>query len=310
MRNGSLRKGYAVGLASAVTVLVAACGGSESLGLSGAEREALESDPRVVRLTRIGERADTLLVPSTHLQYSLRALGESVSDRTVESMRCSSTRCSGSEGTDLSVEDLFDPSVDTYLTDVELGSREGFDTARSQVRFSLEDSIPDTEITRFPAGTEYGLWGEYGYAALAVVEGGFRGTFEGISFEGDVAVATAAAVGDATGVNPYGTGSAAWHGIAEAASTRTFERREGTAVISIPDLSRPRVSVAVEIEGYAIGSAAWTDMLVSNGRYGAGRVGTDHLVGDFHGPGHQETYGVFDTGAYVGAFGAKRAEGG
>ncbi len=28
--------------------------------------------------------------------------------------------------------------------------------------------------------------------------------------------------------------------------------------------------------------------------------------GRFHGPGHEEAWGVFDTGAFVGAFGARR----
>ena len=30
------------------------------------------------------------------------------------------------------------------------------------------------------------------------------------------------------------------------------------------------------------------------------------MAGNFHGSAHEEAYGVFDTGAYVGAFGAMR----
>ena len=40
--------------------------------------------------------------------------------------------------------------------------------------------------------------------------------------------------------------------------------------------------------------------------FAAGTAGSDYLTGNFHGPDHEEAYGVFDTGAYVGAFGAKR----
>lgn len=41
-------------------------------------------------------------------------------------------------------------------------------------------------------------------------------------------------------------------------------------------------------------------------RRNTGAAGTDRIDGRFHGPGHGEAFGTFDTGAYVGAFGAKR----
>ena len=43
-----------------------------------------------------------------------------------------------------------------------------------------------------------------------------------------------------------------------------------------------------------------------NGRFETGAAGVDRLIGNFHGPRHEEAYGAFDTGAYVGAFGALR----
>ena len=103
-----------------------------------------------------------------------------------------------------------------------------------------------------------------------------------------------------------GFGGAAWHGISEAVSTLHLERRHGTATISIADLSRPRVAVDIDIAGYQIGSSSWNSIPVYQGRYSTGRYGYDLLVGDFYGPGHQETYGTFDTGTYVGSFGALR----
>ena len=47
-------------------------------------------------------------------------------------------------------------------------------------------------------------------------------------------------------------------------------------------------------------------MPLSAGRFTAGRPGGGWLRGDFHGPDHEEAWGVFDTTDYIGAFGAKR----
>ncbi|MCY4602572.1 MAG: hypothetical protein OXF27_21935 [Acidobacteria bacterium] len=38
----------------------------------------------------------------------------------------------------------------------------------------------------------------------------------------------------------------------------------------------------------------------------SGTAGSDRIEGRLHGPAHEEAWGVFDTGAYIGAFGAKR----
>ena len=56
------------------------------------------------------------------------------------------------------------------------------------------------------------------------------------------------------------------------------------------------------------GSAAWRGMPLSAGAFDKGTAGTDRQSGRFHGPGHAEAFGTFDTGAYVGAFGAKRQQ--
>jgi len=64
--------------------------------------------------------------------------------------------------------------------------------------------------------------------------------------------------------------------------------------------------VEIDVPGFAIDSPAWADMPLVDGGFASGSSGTDRLEGNFHGPDHSETYGVFDTGAYVGAFGAKR----
>ena len=243
---------------------------------------------------------------SLHLRYSLSAQGETVSDRLVQNMSCAGARCVAEDATEITVQDLIDPSVDIGLTEVNLGSRGGFDTVTARGGFEDSNSIESVTVTAAPTANSYGFWGEYGFAAVQIANGPLSGQIQGISFSGDFGSAAAYAVGDATGTNPTGMGSATWRGIAEAASTRTFERRQGTATVTIADLSQPRVGVEIDVSGYEIGAPAWADMPLAGGRFASGTVGSNYLEGNFHGPGHDETYGVFDTGPYVGVFGAKR----
>ena len=74
----------------------------------------------------------------------------------------------------------------------------------------------------------------------------------------------------------------------------------------LADLSRPRVEVAIDVPGHGIGAPGWADMPLSNGGFSSGTAGTDYLGGNFHGAGHEEAWGVFETANYLGAFGAKR----
>ena len=141
---------------------------------------------------------------------------------------------------------------------------------------------------------------------VATSRGDLSGRYDGVSFSGRMSTATSLVAGEASGTNPVGIGGASWEGLAEAASLRSYTRRQGTARISIADLSNPMVDVDVRIDGRSIGSSAWNDIPLDRGNYGAGSVGRDYLRGKFHGPNHEETYGVFDTGTWIGAFGAKR----
>ena len=290
-------------------LFLSACGGGggSGSGLSDEELDRVRSDPRVVRLGGILERADTLLLPSVRLNYSLSAQGQTLSDRLVERFSCSGARCVGQDGTVVTVADLLDPDTDIDLTEVTLGSRSGFDTVTTAAKFDTSSSVQGVTVTDFPSASSYGFWGTYGFAAVEIGDGGLAGRSQGVSFTGNMSWAGAYVVGDAAGTNPGGIGSATWRGIAEAASTRTFQRRQGTATVTIADLSRPRVGVDIDITGFPIGSPAWSDMRLARGHFATGSVGTDRLEGNFHGPDHSETYGTFDTGAYVGAFGAKRA---
>ena len=298
----------------APALMLAACdGGGGSPTPPDGELDRLRSDPKIVRLEGIIQRSDTLLIPSNHFHYTITAEGETVSERLVERTSCAGSRCVGEDGTETTVGDLIDfedPFADIGSTAVNLGSRSGFDTITATGNLDIEaDVSADAADFRLAADLNvdnYGFWGEHGFAAVQLLAASLSGQAEGTPYHGKASYAAAFAVGDATGTNPVGMGSATWRGIAEAASTRTFERRQGAATVTIADLSRPRVSVGIDVPGYAIDASAWADMPLAGGRFASGTTGRDYLEGNFHGPDHGETYGVFDTGAYIGVFGAKR----
>ena len=155
----------------------------------------------------------------------------------------------------------------------------------------------------------YGFWGKYGWAAVEIGTGGLSAEAGGQTWTGSFTAAHAWAAGEPTGSNPSGTGSATWRGIAEAARTADFRRFPGAAELRIADLSRPLVDVDIDLDDGGDGVALeWRGMALSAGAFDKGAAGTDRLSGRFHGPGHAEAFGTFDTGAYVGAFGAKRQQ--
>lgn len=120
--------------------------------------------------------------------------------------------------------------------------------------------------------------------------------------QADFTAALAYVAGDATGANPAGMGSVTWHGIAEAVETRTYRSRFGTATVTIPDLSRPSVDVDITLAGRRIGPAAWRGIPALRDR----RERTRPPRWGFSPPGAPGDPWVFDTGAYVGAYGATR----
>lgn len=295
----------------ALALMLAACGGGSGSSTPADELDRLRSDPRIVRLEGIVESSDTLLVPGNHVHYTITVQGQTVSERLVERLSCSGRRCVAEDGTQTTVTDLIDfeePFADIGSTEVVLGSRSGFDTIAStgNLDFEISADAADVSLSTDFTVKSYGFWGEHGFAAVQLLAAPLSGRVEGTPYDGKASYAAAFAVGDAAGTNPAGMGSATWKGIAEAASTRTFERRHGTATVTIAELSRPRVSVGIDVPGYPIDAPAWTDIPLAGGRFASGTAGREYVEGNFHGPGHGETYGVFDTGAYIGVFGAKR----
>ena len=297
---------------AAAGVLTACGGGGSGPGITAGELEELRSDPRVVRLAGIMETADTLLIPSTHIWSSFTAQGETIIDREEEGYSCIGSRCVGnSSGEVISLDDFANPgtSADVIVTKASLGSQAGFDTMayRAGIPVSSAEN-DDIAISGDLSADFYGAWGRHGAAILAVADAPFTGSYRGIPFTGDLRQAVPHVAGSAAGTNPAGTGSARWTGVAEAASTLNFQRRQGTVMLTIADLSRPRVGVDIDIGGHDIGAPGWSDIPVTGGNFETGTIGRDYVEGNFHGADHSEAYGVFDTGPYVGAFGARQAQ--
>ena len=270
-----------------------------------------ERAPGLTRLDGILEAADTLLMTGTYARWSLAAAegGETFSGEPVWTVTCEGARCTAADGTVTALRDLAGASEEA---EAELGMRDGFDTSAGTSVFEAAETaeatetVPGATVTASPEAMSWGLWGEHGFAAVVLTRGPLSAELGEDALAGDFASATAYALGAVSGSNPEGKGSATWRGIAEAVSTATFERFRGTATVTITDLSLPRVGVAIDVPGREIGAPGWADMALTDGRFVSGTAGADYLGGAFHGPAHEEVWGVFDTEDHIGAFGAKR----
>ena len=243
-----------------------------------------------------------LLVSRLHFNYTLVGGSLEIEDADEVMLSCADsgapTGCgtddlrefSGRDGT--GTRDGFGTVTDMHLDSEIAGTFSGAST-----------SVSDTVFTR------YGFWGVYGYAATEIGTGRLSVTSEGVQYSGPYRSAHAWTGGVESGTNPAGAGSAVWRGIAEATRVRDFQHLPGSAELRIDNLSRPRIDADIELDDGGAGVALrWTGMAPAGGEFGKGTAGTDRIDGRFHGPGHEEAWGVFDTGAYVGAFGAKREE--
>ena len=299
------------GLAFAALALAACGGGGGATAAPGeVELERVRSDPAVVRLGEILARADALLLTSTRARYSLEGGGETLAEDLLDAFECAGARCEAADGTAVTIESLTGSTADlgVRLSAAALAPRGGFDAVTTRGRLDItEESVEGVRVTASPTVESYGFWGAHGYAALELGSGPLTGEVAGGRLSGEFAFARAYAAGAASGSNPPGTGSATWSGIVEASPAGAFERLQGTVTVTIADLSRPRVGVSVSVPGHSVGAPGWADMPLSTGRFSTGTAGSDYLAGAFHGPGHEEAWGVFDTTRYLGAFGASRA---
>ena len=305
-------------LVATLLLLLVGCGGGggdgNDVAMPDDEVMQLASDPRVMRLRGIVERADIFLLPSVHVSYSVSALGEAITDSLVQEISCSGVTCAGAGVTlDLRASiltDLIDPDIDISASEANLQSRDdGFDTASIKGNLDASDIgvlLPEITIAEIPEVLGYGFWGKHGMAGLTLADGPFSGRANNIPFSGDMKVVIPFALGDISGTNPRGSGGATWTGIAEVVAVRTFRRQQGIATLTIPELSQPTVSVGIDVAGNPIGKPGWTDMPLVDGRFVFRAAGNDYLEGNFYGVDNNEAYGVFDTDNFTGAFGAKR----
>lgn len=282
----------------ALALALSACGGG---GSGGSEVDRFLSDPRFVSFQGVTKRADTLLASHAHSRYTVTVSGRTESRSESQATNCAGTRCIFADGHTLTVENLFGPP-----DRVRPGARGGFDTAAFTFSGLVENPLAGGALNARSETTHYGFWGEHGFAALVLGKASLSGAREGSPARGMHLQMGAVALGLASRTNPAGTGSATWTGIAEAARKDTSQRLQGTVTVNVADLARPRVGVAINVPGHAIGAPGWADMALANGRFISGTLGTDGLVGSFFGLAHQEAWGVFDTTSFVGAFGAKR----
>ena len=311
-RSAVTSRSLSVATLAAAALALGACSSTsprDTAQLTDEELDVVRSDPAVARLGGILDLPQTLLMTDIHSHYSVTAGGETIESDLVDAVTCAGVRCVTRDGTEISVEDLIDPSAgfDAGLTEAGIGSRDGFSTLTVAGGAEFSESLMGVTVSGTVGLTGLGFWGEHGYAALELGRGPLSGEVGGQSFIGEFVMARAYAAGKAPGTNPAGVGGATWEGIAEAASTGTFERYQGTATVTIADLSRPQVRVTVDVPGQTIGAPGWSAMPLTGGHFAAGTAGQDYLGGHFHGPDHSEAWGVFDTTSHIGVFGAKRA---
>ena len=288
--------------AVAMATVLAACNGN------GDETEIVnDKDPRVERLESIVERSNAIVSTGRHVSYSfVNTIGQSDARAYQDIDRCrEGSRCVSDAGAVTAITSVVDPDAVAGRGTIE--ERGGFNTVFYWRPFEARRSLPGYRFNALPRVRSYGLWGNHGYASIDIMKSTVSGQDAlGFSFQGPLNVAAAYAIGHSPETNPTGIGSATWSGIAEAASLRSFERRQGTSTITIPDLSLPSVNVGIAISGVDISAPSWEGMSLSQGHFNNLPDPDSYVAGDFYGPDHAETYGAFETDSYVGVFGAKR----
>ena len=272
-------------------------------GCGGGGNDVPRLDPRLNSLEEVSKNADTLLISRPYFLSRVTTDGETIprEERRTEAITCSGARCS-SALEQISIQNLHEV-LSLNPDNVTVDSREGFHTLRSTDRMRNNG---DGDSTIMLTTTTYGIWGTYGFAAVALNTESLTGTRNGAPVSSTLDGTQAYVMADASGTNPTGTGSATWTGIVEAATTTAFQRLTGTVRLHIPNLAQPRLGVTVNVPNHTIGAPGWADISLTAGRFATGNPGQDRLEGRFAGPRHEKAWGLFDVTGYVGAFGARR----
>ena len=242
------------------------------------------------------------LVSGLHFDYALERAGAApIKEKGSEPLSCQAGTGGGCAEYDL--RDLAD--------DERAGMRGGFGTitVTGAPGGPLTETVSGVSVTVSDASfTRHGFWGEHGWAAVEIGTGDLAAETDGQAWSGTFGAAHAWTAGaNPAGTNPAGAGPAVWNGIAGAVRTDDFEHLPGTAELRIADLAQPLIDVDIDLDDGGAGvELRWAGMEPADGAFAKGAAGMDRIDGRFHGPEHQEAWGVFDTGAYVGAFGAMR----
>ena len=259
---------------------------------------ARERDRAVAKADRIVYSADTLLLSSLDVHSGDLDLYTHFS--------CSGTRCVDPDGAVFTLQDMLAEaerlgSLD--LEEIEFETRNGFHTVRYSGGMDLGELLEGLRVSG-QSVESFDFWGNHGLASVATAEVALSGSLGGVPLD-DLAVLMnmGVVVGDAAGSNP--ATSATWRGIAEAydAAGRTGS---GTATLTVDLSGRPTVDAEIRIGLSRVGPPGWSGIPLSGGRFETGSGFDDHIVGNFHGPDHEEAWGAFDTSDWSGVFGAKK----
>ncbi len=259
---------------------------------------ARERDRAAAKANGVVNSADTLLMSSIDVHGEARSLHVPFS--------CSGTRCLDPDGAVLALQDIFAEgerltSADLEETDFE--TRNGFHTARLSGGMDIGELLEGLRIS-VQSVESFDFWGDHGLASVMTAEVALSGSLGVVQIDDQAfSISMGVVVGDAAGSNP--ATSATWRGIAEAydAAGRTGS---GTATLTVDLSGRPTVDAEIRIGLSRVGPPGWSGIPLSGGRFETGSGFDDHIVGNFHGPDHEEAWGAFDTSDWSGVFGAKK----
>ena len=285
---------------------LAACGGGapEQPELASPEisPEALEYAYQRAQAARkanaIVNSADTLLMSSFDVHSDVLD--------SYTYFTCSGTNCVTPDGAVIALQDILAETetlaaADSEVTDFE--TRSGFYTVRYSGGMDIGDLLPRLQISG-DSVESLGFWGDHGMASVGTAEATISGSLGGVQIDQlAFSMNAGSVVGDATGSNP--ATSATWRGIAEAYDA-AGKTGSGTATLTVDLSGLPIVDAEIRIGLTQIGSSDWSNIPLSGGRFETGQGFDDHIVGDFHGPNHEEAWGTFDTTDWSGVFGAKK----
>ncbi len=291
-------------------VALSACGGgvgSSSSGTGGSPPGTpIPSDPRIERFESIVAGSDTLLTTGVLIAYGVTTQGSRFTDHQHVRTSCAGDQCTLSSGGTVTLADFRGATAPDFAGQISISSLGGFDAVQAEGQLTQNVTVGGSSVTVALEADSFGVWGQHGHAAVSSGSGPVSGSLLDVAFSGTYELALSSVLGDATGSNPTGTGSATWTGIAHAASTSDYRHGSGTSSVTIPDLANPTVSVAVDVSGFAIDDSRWIGIPLTAGSYRYGTQGRDFINGRFFGSDHSETYAVFETGSYVGIIAADR----